>query len=369
MILTAGAPRHLQRRGVALPGGARRARTRPGAALQARPERLAAGVPFSEFTVPIDHASLAGHVASTGEPLVIDDVYLLPPGASYKQNRSFDERVRLPHQVDARLPMLTHAARRRSSACCSSSTASAIRAVLDVRRGRRARGDPVRRARRGARGRARVAGRRRAREQPALRGHREAVRGLRDRGRSPRSSRAIRPPRATPAASPTLTVGLAAAVDRGGAGPYAAFRFTREQMRRSATPAAARLRQGRRARAGAGEGRRSSTVRRPRADPPPRRAPAAARRAAVRARARGLPARARPARLRGRRCASCDAQCAARDAPSSQRFLDVGASGQRADDPPRGRRSRSCARSASRDLHRLRRRRSSRCSTTTSCAS
>ncbi len=50
------------------------------------------GVPFSEFTVPIDHTSLAGHAASTREPMIIDDVYLLPSGASYKQNRSFDER-------------------------------------------------------------------------------------------------------------------------------------------------------------------------------------------------------------------------------------------------------------------------------------
>ena len=50
------------------------------------------GVPYSEFTVPIDHSSLAGHAASTREPMAIDDVYLLPAGASYKQNRSFDER-------------------------------------------------------------------------------------------------------------------------------------------------------------------------------------------------------------------------------------------------------------------------------------
>jgi HD-GYP domain-containing protein (c-di-GMP phosphodiesterase class II) len=51
------------------------------------------GLPFSEFTVPIDHTSLAGHAASTREPMIIDDVYLLPAGASYKQNRSFDERT------------------------------------------------------------------------------------------------------------------------------------------------------------------------------------------------------------------------------------------------------------------------------------
>jgi HD-GYP domain-containing protein (c-di-GMP phosphodiesterase class II) len=51
------------------------------------------GVPYKEFSVPIDHTSLAGHAAATREPMIIDDVYLLPEGASYKQNRSFDERT------------------------------------------------------------------------------------------------------------------------------------------------------------------------------------------------------------------------------------------------------------------------------------
>ncbi len=50
------------------------------------------GVPYGEYTVPIDHTSLAGHAAATREPMIIDDVYLLPEGGSYKQNRSFDER-------------------------------------------------------------------------------------------------------------------------------------------------------------------------------------------------------------------------------------------------------------------------------------
>ncbi|MDQ6885909.1 MAG: GAF domain-containing protein [Gemmatimonadota bacterium] len=49
-------------------------------------------VEFGEFTVPVDHTSLAGHVALTGEPLVIADVYGLPADVEYKQNRTFDER-------------------------------------------------------------------------------------------------------------------------------------------------------------------------------------------------------------------------------------------------------------------------------------
>ncbi|MEX2182727.1 MAG: HD domain-containing phosphohydrolase [Gemmatimonadaceae bacterium] len=49
-------------------------------------------LPFSEYTIPIDHTSLAGHVAATGEPLTIADVYLLPENVSYRQNRSFDDK-------------------------------------------------------------------------------------------------------------------------------------------------------------------------------------------------------------------------------------------------------------------------------------
>ncbi|MES2177274.1 MAG: HD domain-containing phosphohydrolase [Gemmatimonadota bacterium] len=51
------------------------------------------GLPFHTFTVPINHASLAGYAAATGEPLVIGDVYLLPEESSFKQNRSFDDKV------------------------------------------------------------------------------------------------------------------------------------------------------------------------------------------------------------------------------------------------------------------------------------
>ena len=51
-----------------------------------------AGLPYSEFTVPIDDTSLAGHAALTREPMTVDDVYLLPAGATYKMNKSFDQR-------------------------------------------------------------------------------------------------------------------------------------------------------------------------------------------------------------------------------------------------------------------------------------
>ena len=66
------------------------------------------GLPFETFTVPISHSSLAGYVAATGEPLVIGDVYLLPDDSSYKQNRSFDEKVGYRTKSMLVLPMKSH---------------------------------------------------------------------------------------------------------------------------------------------------------------------------------------------------------------------------------------------------------------------
>ena len=66
------------------------------------------GLPFATFTVPISHASLAGYAAATGEPLVIGDVYLLPDDSTYKQNRSFDEKVGYRTKSMLVLPMKSH---------------------------------------------------------------------------------------------------------------------------------------------------------------------------------------------------------------------------------------------------------------------
>ncbi|MHB1074261.1 MAG: HD domain-containing phosphohydrolase, partial [Gemmatimonadaceae bacterium] len=65
-------------------------------------------LPFTEFTVPIDHTSLAGYAAATGEPLVIADVYLLPDNVTYRQNRSFDEKFGYRTRSMLVLPMKTH---------------------------------------------------------------------------------------------------------------------------------------------------------------------------------------------------------------------------------------------------------------------
>jgi HD-GYP domain-containing protein (c-di-GMP phosphodiesterase class II) len=66
------------------------------------------GLPFSTFTVPIDHASLAGYAAATGEPLVIGDVYLLPDDVTYRQNRSFDDAFGYRTKSMLVLPMKSH---------------------------------------------------------------------------------------------------------------------------------------------------------------------------------------------------------------------------------------------------------------------
>jgi HD-GYP domain-containing protein (c-di-GMP phosphodiesterase class II) len=65
-------------------------------------------LPFTEVTVPIDHTSLAGYTAATGETLVIEDVYLLPDDVSYRQNRSFDEKFGYRTKSMLVIPMRTH---------------------------------------------------------------------------------------------------------------------------------------------------------------------------------------------------------------------------------------------------------------------
>jgi HD-GYP domain-containing protein (c-di-GMP phosphodiesterase class II) len=65
-------------------------------------------LPFSESTVSVDHASLSGYVAATGQPLVITDVYLLPEDVSYKQNRTFDDKFGYRTKSMLVLPMRTH---------------------------------------------------------------------------------------------------------------------------------------------------------------------------------------------------------------------------------------------------------------------
>jgi HD-GYP domain-containing protein (c-di-GMP phosphodiesterase class II) len=65
-------------------------------------------IPLVEFTLPIDHASISGYVASTGEPLVIDDCYFLPPDVEYTFNRSIDGKYGYRSKSAMTIPMKDH---------------------------------------------------------------------------------------------------------------------------------------------------------------------------------------------------------------------------------------------------------------------
>jgi HD-GYP domain-containing protein (c-di-GMP phosphodiesterase class II) len=63
---------------------------------------------FKETVIPISPSSIAGYVASTGEPLIIPDVYLITDDVPYKMNRSFDEKVGYRTKSMLVLPMRSH---------------------------------------------------------------------------------------------------------------------------------------------------------------------------------------------------------------------------------------------------------------------
>ena len=64
--------------------------------------------PLVEFTIPVDRTSLAGYCAVTGDPLVIDDAYFLPPDVEYTINRTFDERYGYRTKSMLVIPMKDH---------------------------------------------------------------------------------------------------------------------------------------------------------------------------------------------------------------------------------------------------------------------
>lgn len=186
-------------------------------------------LPFNEYTVPIDHSSLAGYAAATGEPLVIADVYLLPDDVTYKQNRSFDEKFGYRTKSMLVIPMKTHRdevvgvlqlinRKRNPDARLSSPdivdrdvlsydrrsvelvTALASQAAVAIENSRLY--EDIERLFEGFVTAAVTAIESR---DPTTSGHSDRV--------------------------ATLTVGLAEAVDRGGEGPYRDVRFNREQLR------------------------------------------------------------------------------------------------------------------------------------------
>jgi GAF domain-containing protein len=61
------------------------------------------------FELPLDPTSIAGYVATSGEPLVIDDVYALDEGVPYTFNRdSVDESYGYRAKSMLAVPMIDH---------------------------------------------------------------------------------------------------------------------------------------------------------------------------------------------------------------------------------------------------------------------
>ena len=50
-------------------------------------------VPFAEFSLPIGEESIAGHVALTGDVVVVEDAYAVPEGYRFRVNRDFDAKI------------------------------------------------------------------------------------------------------------------------------------------------------------------------------------------------------------------------------------------------------------------------------------
>lgn len=65
-------------------------------------------LPFVSRTLPLDRTSLAGYAALTGEPLVVDDAYDLPPHLPCRVNRSFDEQFGYRTKATLVVPMPNH---------------------------------------------------------------------------------------------------------------------------------------------------------------------------------------------------------------------------------------------------------------------
>jgi HD-GYP domain-containing protein (c-di-GMP phosphodiesterase class II) len=65
-------------------------------------------LPSLNFKLPLDEHSIAGYAATTGKPLVLEDVYELPPEMSFSHNRAFDERHGYRAKSMLVVPMIDH---------------------------------------------------------------------------------------------------------------------------------------------------------------------------------------------------------------------------------------------------------------------
>ncbi|HUG35579.1 MAG TPA: HD domain-containing phosphohydrolase [Candidatus Limnocylindrales bacterium] len=65
-------------------------------------------LPDPDFTLPLDRSSIAGYAASSGEPLLIEDVYEIPEYAPYSFNRGFDRKHGYRAKSMLTVPMKDH---------------------------------------------------------------------------------------------------------------------------------------------------------------------------------------------------------------------------------------------------------------------
>jgi GAF domain-containing protein len=65
-------------------------------------------LPSLTFKLPLDEHSIAGYAATTGKPLVLEDVYELPDEMPFSHNRAFDEKHGYRAKSMLVVPMIDH---------------------------------------------------------------------------------------------------------------------------------------------------------------------------------------------------------------------------------------------------------------------
>jgi len=65
-------------------------------------------LPSPNFKLPLDEQSIAGYAATTGEPLVLEDVYELPEEMPFSHNRAFDAKHGYRAKSMLVVPMIDH---------------------------------------------------------------------------------------------------------------------------------------------------------------------------------------------------------------------------------------------------------------------
>jgi HD-GYP domain-containing protein (c-di-GMP phosphodiesterase class II) len=65
-------------------------------------------LPSPNFKLPLNDKSIAGYAATSGKPLVLEDVYEMPPSMPFSHNRAFDEKHGYRAKSMLVVPMIDH---------------------------------------------------------------------------------------------------------------------------------------------------------------------------------------------------------------------------------------------------------------------